>query len=352
MSEPAVIEIPPYRTGPARLVAAPSYFIDRFVPDCEIVALPAKEVAGGRVRLARGPLRSEPPAPRGRVGGPLARLGGKRPGTRRVDGRVFFDFRLRDPENWAHFLNNHLPLFFAMSDTLGLDWDQAVLVLPGAMPGYLKAAAGLFGIEVIATDDAVEGEGVRFSSEPWTGVRAIRAEWARLPRVAAAADRVIAAAARDGAPLPARAFVSRKTTRAIENAAEVETWLSSRGFETVYPEDLSAADQMRLFREAEEIVAIHGAALAPLLYRPEGGRLRRLVEILPVGHMSDVYRVMAEQVGCAWIGVRGRIKPAHVEPAYRFDKPFKAFSLDSFTVDVASLDRAFALMDEEAGPDG
>lgn len=37
----------PYRTAPARMVTARSYLIDRYVPDCEIIALPEKEVAGG-----------------------------------------------------------------------------------------------------------------------------------------------------------------------------------------------------------------------------------------------------------------------------------------------------------------
>ena len=347
MTQSSEIEIASYKTGPARLVTASSYLIDRFTPDCEIVALPAKKVAGGRLRFARETFRSEAPVPRGRIKRCLPCLRTSRQGTRSIKGRVFFDFRLRDPENWSHFINNHLPLFFAMSEALGLDWADAVLVLPADMPGYLRAAADLFGIEVMATDDVVEGEGIRFSSEPWTAVRAIRADWARLPRAAAAIDRVVREAAQHGPPLPARAFISRRTTRGIRNSPEVEAWLSDRGFETVYPEDLSAADQMRLFRQADEIVAIHGAALAPLLYRPPEGRLKRLVEILPVGHMTDVYRVMAEQVGCGWIGVRGRIEPAHVAPAYRFDRAFRSFSLDDFEVDIASLARAFALSEQE-----
>jgi capsular polysaccharide biosynthesis protein len=136
--------------------------------------------------------------------------------------------------------------------------------------------------------------------------------------------------------------------------AEVEACLAPHDYTTIHAEDLSPADQMRLFREAEAMVAVHGAALAPLLYVPPGGRLRQLVEILPVGHMTDVYRVMAEQVGVGWTGVRGRIKPKHVEPAYRIGTPFKRFSLDSFEVDIVALERALdfaaaASVDSRAG---
>jgi hypothetical protein len=59
--------------------------------------------------------------------------------------------------------------------------------------------------------------------------------------------------------------------------------------------------------------------------------------------MTDVYRAMAHQVGCSWIGVRGKIKPEHVEPAYRLGEPFLAFSLQSFEVDPASVEIALTL---------
>lgn len=94
------------------------------------------------------------------------------------------------------------------------------------------------------------------------------------------------------------------------------------------------------------MVAVHGAGMAPLLYVPPNGQLRQLVEILPIGHMTDVYRVIAQQVGIAWIGVRGRIKPGYVEAAYRLNERFNAFSLDSFEVDVVALQQALELAKE------
>jgi capsular polysaccharide biosynthesis protein len=342
------IDLPSHVAGPARLVTARSYMIDRLVPDCEIVALPEKEVAGGRISFRRGPVTLPAIPPKGRLARARSRL--KPPPMRHAPGGVLFDLRHHDPQNWAHFLNNHLPIVLRLCAETGVGWSEALLVTPEATPGYLHGGAALFGLELLATDGAVKGEGVVFEVTPWTAVRSARAGWVRVPAVAAAVD----AATGKGPPLPLRPFLARRDTRVIANMAKVEACLAPHGYTTVYAEDLSPADQMRLFREAEAMVAVHGAALAPLLYVPPDGRLRQLVEILPVGHMTDVYRVMAEQVGVGWTGVRGRIKPEYVEASYRIGMPFKRFSLDSFEVDVVALARALdfasaASVDPRAG---
>ena len=90
------------------------------------------------------------------------------------------------------------------------------------------------------------------------------------------------------------------------------------------------------------MVAVSGAALAPLLYTqpPERGP-HQLVELQPCGHMSSVYREMTYLVGSKWMGVRGRIKPEYIRPAYEFGSIFDKFSQDNFEVDPVSIDRAF-----------
>jgi capsular polysaccharide biosynthesis protein len=260
-----------------------------------------------------------------------------------VGDRPIFDARRRTPGNWAHFLNNHLPILFRLCDHEGLDPSSMLVVTPADTPDYIAEAAALFGIGIERIDAPVEGQVLEYEVEPWTGLRAARAEWVRSAAVRDLLALRLAAAPPPADPLPRRVFLSRNDTRRISNEAEIETLLARHGFRTVYPEQLSAADQFRLFEQAEIMVAIHGAGLAPLLYRPEGG-LQQLVEILPCGHMTDVYRVMAEQVGCRWIGVRGRIKPAYVKAAYDLEARFNAFSLDSFEVDPVSLEKALTLI--------
>lgn len=329
------IHLSAYPVGPARLTTAKSYMIDRFVPDCEIIALPEKQVAGGTLCYCREHLTLPAVLPSGRLARTRARLTPSI--TRQIDDRLLIDLRHHDPGNWAHFLNNHLPIVFRLCEAIGADWSHVLLITPQATPDYVRAAAELFGFDLLSTDDAITGESLSFEVTPWTAVRTERANWARLPAVNEALARATNVTE---SVLPRRPFLARRNTRAISNMSEVEACLTARGYETIYPEDLSAVDQFRLFSEAEAMVAVHGAGLAPLLYVPHDGRLRQLVEILPIGHMTDVYRVMAQQVGVFWTGVRGRIKSGYVEATYRLHDPFNAFSLDSFEVDVVALEQA------------
>ncbi len=320
-----------------RIITARSYLIDRFQPDVEQIVLPEKPRVGGKLHWDSGTVTA-PARPVGR----RQRLLGGRPGQQVAPAdRWIVDLRSKSPENWAHFLNNHLPLVFGLADLAGRDLAEALLLLPKAVPGYIKGAAALFGLEVLGTDDAVTGPGVAYEVQPWTALRPIRHAWVNLPAPQAALAALDAEA--PAQPLPRKVFLSRQDTRKVSNAPEIEALLEAQGYKTVFPETLSAADQMRLVRGADEVVAVHSAGLAPLLYCQPGRGPRRLIELLPCGHMTDVYRAIAAQVGSAWIGVRGRIKPEYVQPAYRLDNPFTAYSLDDFEVDPVALEQALEM---------
>lgn len=322
-----------------RLITARSHLVDRFVPDCERITLPAKRVGGGSVSFKKDALVVQPPnRPKRRfLSFRLAKVKQQR------TEKTFIDFRRNVPQNWAHFLNNHLPILFAIAQQGGFDPSEILVVLPGNTPGHIRCAAELFGIEALCTDAEVQGGAIDFDVSPWIGIRAIRNEWMHLPFACAALER---AGIRDGAQgaLPDKVFMSRRKTRHLENEAAVESFLAHRGFTKVYPEELSVADQFKLFEQAAQIVSIHGAAVAPLLYRSHASRLQSLVELFPCGHMTDVYRVMCHQVGCKWIGVRGKIKPEHVGPAYDLTEPFLKYSLQSFEIDLESLELAMEMI--------
>ena len=331
--------IPPWTIESGRIITAESYFIDRILPDCEVIALPQKTIPGGTLTWEVREIVAEPP---------------KKAGAFRAihwpqkiaipKDRVLIDLRDHSPMNWAHFLNNHLPLFFAVVQAAEQDPNRILALLPGNVPRHISEAARLFGLEFMATDGTVEGLGISFDVSPWTALRTVRANWARLPIPASVIDKLINTPAK--APLPKKVFLSRRNTRVLSNSEEIEGLLKKRGYETVYPEFLSPGDQLRLFLSAKEMVAIHGAGLAPLLYLTQNYGLSRLIEILPAGHMTNVYRAMAGQVGCKWVGVRGRLKPEYVRPAYRVGTSFTEFSLDAFEVDPKSLEYAFEMISE------
>ena len=328
--------IGPQSVPEMRLVTAKSFFIDRIEPQCEDVILPARELPTGKIRLKEGQVRLEPKKRR-RLATILPKI------TKRVpEGRWAFDMRLEDPENWAHFLNDHLPLFFHVAHGTERDPKTALLLLPSDVPEYIPRVARVFGLECWATDAPVVGEGVDVAVTPYISNRTDRHEWARLQYPQAIMDRLISEPA--SVELPEKVFLTRTKQRGPSNNSEVEAFLKTRGFQTVLPESLPPEDQFRLFLKAKEIVAITGAGLAPLLYTlpPERGPTR-LIEVLPCFHMSTVYREMAHLVGLHYVGVRGRIRPEYVELAYDFDKSLQVFDEDSFHVDIASLERALSL---------
>ncbi|WP_299968468.1 glycosyltransferase family 61 protein [uncultured Roseobacter sp.] len=325
--------IAPYRTEPAWLVTAASFLVDRIIPDCERVQLPAHEVAGGTLRYGRGPLPA-PSLPKRQL------RSWRKPKPIAAPHETVFDLRRNTPTNWAHFLNNHLPIVFSVCDQLGIDPQEVLLVLPDQTPGYIRGAAAMFGLEILTTDAAVDGTGVLFDATPWTGIRPLRHAWVNTAPVQQVMAR-LDAAADDAAPR--KVFLSRRDTRAPLNEAEVMAWLAPRGFVRIYPEDLTPEQQIQLFRQTEVMVAVHGAGLAPLLYTQAGGRLRQLIEVLHAGHMTDVYRVMAHQVGVQWTGVRGRLTPELIKGAYDLGGRYRAHSLDNFEIDITSLQVAFEM---------
>ncbi len=322
--------------GERRLITARSYFIDRAVPECEIILLPEKKVSGGTLTANMVDSSYSKKSKNFRKYFVL-----KTDEPVKTDGRIIFDFRVRTPENWSHFLNIHLPIFFVISAELEISWDDAVIVLPAKTPAYILNATRLFGVDVIITDGDVIGKKIDFMISRWAAVRADWHEWVNFERV----RQLVNVAVKGAAPTPNKIFLTRKSTRAISNQREVELFLSNLGFTTVYPEELSVGEQFKIFHDAEVIVGVHGAGIAPLLYSGlEKERARCFVEILPCGHMSDAFRTMCEKVGWRWIGGRGKIKSEYVTAAYDFRKElFSEFSLDSFEVDVRSLGIAMSI---------
>lgn len=328
------IAVSDFRMHADTLITAQSYLIDRIVPDCEVITLPGRVVPGGTIpyrRVAQMPAPPHHTRLRDRIRGKA------RKAPVPLLGRLGLECRVVSPENWSHFLNIHAPLAIELARRLDMPVRDLTLILPADLPGFIQRAAEHLGLCIQMTDGPVQGPGVLFEL---TGnvIRPDRRDWLL-------ASGVIDDLARQPvADLPRHVFLARRKTRHLTNQDEIEAILTPRGFTTIYPEDLPVAQQFALFNAAETIVAVHGAGLGPLLYRHPDSPLQHLVEILPVGHMTDVFRMMAQQVGCDWIGIRGRIKPEYVKPAYDLGRFFTAYSLDGFEADPVALDRALARM--------
>lgn len=92
-----------------------------------------------------------------------------------------------------------------------------------------------------------------------------------------------------------RIFVSRKDTtkRGVENEDELAEALSSLGFKSVLMSDFSVKEQAKIFRNAECIVAPHGAGLTNLVFSTSR---TKLVELLPDDYLNPCfYSIAAEK---------------------------------------------------------
>jgi hypothetical protein len=73
-----------------------------------------------------------------------------------------------------------------------------------------------------------------------------------------------------------RIYVKRAGTRSVINDAVVESVLTKNGFVPVLMEDLTVSAQIDLFRDAEMVVAAHGAAMANLIFCPPDTKVLEL----------------------------------------------------------------------------
>ena len=128
-------------------------------------------------------------------------------------------------------------------------------------------------------------------------------------KIAAAVDCLPAAA------WPEKVYLRRNSgTRGIQNAAELESELTSRGFVTIAPETLSFYQQVQLFSTARRIIAPTGAAVANAIFCKPGAKIGVMMGkhpdmiyrywlnmLAPLGH--EVSYVLGEQTSNRDLGI-------------------------------------------------
>lgn len=132
-----------------------------------------------------------------------------------------------------------------------------------------------------------------------------------------------------------RVFISRKgNTRRSWNEEEVFEYLKSNGFEKYAPQDLSFAEQIALFNNAEFIVGGSGAALSNLLF---------------CSKRCKVICVYSERVNMPTFTTLAYMNGATMK--YVVGKPIKGSSVSNthsdFTVDTSEIQRVLQNMIEE-----
>lgn len=228
-----------------------------------------------------------------------------------IDGSVVPLLGWGADENYGHWLLDVLPRLALLGD------DPDVLYAVAApVPPWQEAALDLLGIS--ATRVRPLGAGWHRVGE---AVVCVAAERSTVPHRSHLLDlraRLLDAAGANEGPT-VRLFVSRaRSRRPLANESELLPVLSNFGFDVVFPEELSFADQIRLFARAEAVVGLNGTGMLNELFCPLGAAIVeflhphywhhdacRLAALL--GHVH--WSVLAEDAG----DLASRVDPAKVE---------------------------------------
>ena len=101
-------------------------------------------------------------------------------------------------------------------------------------------------------------------------------------------------AARFGGGPRRRICILRRELRAVANQAELDAVLAPLGFVNYRLEEMSVEAQIRLFANAEWVVAPHGAGLSNLVYAPPGCRV---IELMPECEMRPFFWQIGVKMG-------------------------------------------------------
>jgi capsular polysaccharide biosynthesis protein len=110
--------------------------------------------------------------------------------------------------------------------------------------------------------------------------------------------RVAALYAGSRGPRNKRLLIARKgLTRKFHNLEQVEASLSIYGFQTIYLEGMSGADQILLFQSAEFIIGAHGAGLSNLLFCEPG---TKVIELMPSVEFRSYFWFIAQKLNLVY----------------------------------------------------
>ena len=173
-------------------------------------------------------------------------------------------------KEYFHWLTDVLSRLFVVRDRI----NDLLLILPyGFVSEYMKSSLEAFGVkhfEVIERDEVLECRSLllpthtapsgHYNDEIIRGVRNVLLS------------------AYSETQTEERIYISRQRAakRRIVNEDEVTSILRNHGFQTVFAEDLSFAQQVKLFCNTRHLVSNHGAGLVNMLFMNEGASVFEL----------------------------------------------------------------------------
>ena len=328
------IDLPSFDVPAGLMIGPRSFRTDRIKPAAEVIKLSSTKTGGGTLQLEMGEFDFHPPA--------LSLL--RRARSQFLESQqselptnmVAFDCRFHSPSNWAHFLNDHMALFSIALESFRLKIEEVYLILPSDIPKYITNLCLACGLRFVCTDGIIHSKGIRIEINHFNDIRGIRTNWLQDAKNSPVA-KLVADLNTSSEHCNRRIYLSRRNTRNIRNGDELASELSILGFERIFMEDLPVKDQLKLVYKVDFIIAIHGAALAPLAYKTNATHNTKVVEIFPIGHVTNNFRCIAAKIGAQWIGILGKTEKINYPHLYNLSTPYTKHSLASFEVDVESV---------------
>lgn len=320
------------------VIGSRSFLTDRAVPLPEILVIPPRRAGVSDLKLrydgARRTLAS--------IGSWKRRLYetvrlAKRPGK----SMPVLDLRPIEPGNWSHALNIAFPLALMVQDRFRAEGlADPVFIFPAKVAGKIIELFERFELKCLCTSGRVKG--ALIVADPVNPNQQILHHYRSW--IAPYADQFRALIAEGAEGIPDKVFLDRRAGRCLANGDLVRDFLHERGFTTCYPEDFSIAQQFALLGTASQIVAIHGAGIAPLMFRqPEAGPFR-FVEILSPGHMTVYFEQFTRSLPADYRMLRGRptakMSATALDLETTVEEYAQNFSLAAFEVDLTSLELA------------
>jgi capsular polysaccharide biosynthesis protein len=196
------------------------------------------------------------------------------PPIQRIDGRVAV-LNTRFSHNFYHWMIDILPRLAPLR-RIGAEPDYYLVDCLTPFQQSVLAALGIEDHQLIQPHCRLLLEASQLLVPSLPTPHCLR-EFGRMLAAGLGIDRPVTS--------PRRIFISRRKTgtRTIANESQLEGLLQAEGFETHFMEEYTLAMQARLIREADTIVATHGAGLANLVFaRPE----TQVIEIVPAGRYN------------------------------------------------------------------
>ena len=340
------IETDTFIRAPLWMIGPRSYFSDRAVPQLEIVAVPARTMAAETLRIDGRVEQRTTSSFLSRKEKIRKTL--NKPNPIDIDpARYYADLRQFGLGNWSHCLNQALPVAILLRDhCLKINQLAPIYILSMDTPSKIRDIFDLLDLSHISTNACITSPLIDISVSNSSIIHQKSREF--ISSITNQVSRMVLSVPQVAS---AKVFLNRKPPyRSLINNEEIKSLLNQEGYQEVFMEDLSAEEQIALIIRATDIVAIHGAALAPLMFRNADHGSFRFIEIGTPGHIVPFFRNMVEPLPCFYRMVRGLPNSSMLSDAYMdIEKPSMQFtekhSLKPFRLDPASLQFAIESMD-------